>query len=151
MAAKVDDNVVVRLGGSEADHIELPHCTLFLVSPAPGLLATRVEGMGSLLLVEHIIAFGNSLMKGGTPIRIFHDFSRMTGYRTEARKLIVDWGVENRTLIVETHVLFRSKVVAMGVSLATSLLGNQLTGYSQRQPFEAVLQDAVLESRGAGA
>ena len=62
-------------------------------------------------------------------------------------RVLVDWGVRKKDRILSTHVLFRSKVVAMGVSLATALLRGQLTGYSSVHEFEAARQRAVDEDR----
>ena len=127
----------VKLAGVEAERLELHLCTLELAAPAPHILASRVVGMGSVEMVQHIIAFGNSLIEKVGSIQIFHDFSEVSGYRAEARRVLVDWGVQNPDAIECTHVLFRSKVVAMGVGMATRLLGEQLTGYSKYQEFNA--------------
>lgn len=136
----------VVLGGAAASTAVLPLCTLHLASPAPGILATRVEGMGSLEMVKRVVAFGDELIEAHPPIQIFHDFRGVTGYRADARKELVDWGVRNPEAIAMTNVLFKSKIVAMGVTLATALLGDRLTGYSKHALFEAALMEAV---RGA--
>ena len=139
-----------ELAGVEAHRIELDMCSLLLAAPAPSILATRANGMGSLELVERIIAFGDELLLVVPGIRIFHDFRDVTGYRAEARRRLVDWGVQKRDRILETHVLFRSKVVAMGVSIATTLLRDQLSGYSKPLEFEAARRLAIREALLAG-
>lgn len=136
----------VQLGGALAERHDLSLCTLYLASPAPGILASRAEGMGSLELVRRVITFGDPLIRDHAPIQIFHDFRGVTGYRAEARRELVDWGVRNPDGIAMTNVLFRSKVVAMGVSLATALLGDRLTGYSEPAAFEAALMRAVRQA-----
>ncbi|MFK7990294.1 MAG: hypothetical protein AB8I08_30010 [Sandaracinaceae bacterium] len=137
----------VELGGVATSPIVLPLCTLYLASPGPGILATHVEGMGSLQMVKRVVAFGDELIRTHPPIQIFHDFRGVTGYRADARKELVDWGVRNPNAIAMTNVLFRSKVVAMGVTLATALLGDRLTGYSKHALFEAALMKAVRDAR----
>ncbi len=127
----------VKLAGVEAKRLELHLCTLELAAPAPHILASRVVGMGSLEMVQNVIEFGDALIADAGSIQIFHDFSEVSGYRAEARRVLVDWGVQNPDAIECTHVLFRSKIVAMGVSMATRLLGEQLTGYSKYPQFDA--------------
>jgi len=135
------------LAGVEAECIELTHVTLYLAAPAPSVLATRAKGMGSLEMVEQIIHFGDGLLRSSPAIQIFHDFSEVTGYRSEARRRLVAWGVDKATCIEATHVLFRSKLVAMGVSMATALLRNQVIGYPNRLEFEAARRDAVRSAK----
>ncbi len=132
-----------KLAGVDARQFELHLCTLELAAPAPHILASRVVGMGSLEMVQSIIEFGDALISATGSIQIFHDFSEVSGYRAEARRVLVDWGVRNPAAIRRTHVLFRSKVVAMGVSLATRLLGEQLTGYSKYAEFDTARAAAV--------
>lgn len=127
----------VKLAGVQAQRFELHLCTLELAAPAPHVLASRVVGMGSLEMVQNVIAFGDALIANTGAIQIFHDFSEVSGYRAEARRVLVDWGVQNPDAIICTHVLFRSKIVAMGVGMATRLLGEQLTGYSKYTEFDA--------------
>ena len=139
------------LAGIAVTPIELSRCTLLLAAPAPDVLATHVTGMGTLEMVERVIAFGNEMLTEVAGIQIFHDFSQVSGYRAEARRVLVDWGVQKKTQILGTHVLFRSKVVAMGVSLATALLREQLTGYSRLHDFEAARHAAIAPSTGAAS
>lgn len=127
----------VKLAGVEAKRLELHLCTLELAAPAPNILASRVVGMGSVEMVQNVIEFGDALIAATGSIQIFHDFSEVSGYRAEARRVLVDWGVQNPDAIECTHVLFRSKIVAMGVGMATRLLGEQLTGYSKYAEFDA--------------
>ncbi|MBO6933801.1 MAG: hypothetical protein JJ863_02460 [Deltaproteobacteria bacterium] len=139
---------VATLAGVEAERIELVRCTLLIAAPAPCVLATQVKGLGSLQLVKRIIAFGDGLLQRSPYIRIFHDFSEVEGYKSNARKELVDWGVRRRGEIRDTNVLFRSKVVALGITLATVLLKDQVVGYSSRPQFEAARRRAILESPG---
>ncbi len=132
-----------KLAGAEAKRLELRLCTLELAAPAPHILASRVVGMGSLEMVQKVIEFGDSLIAQAGAIQIFHDFSEVSGYRAEARRVLVDWGVQNPDAIKCTHVLFRSKIVAMGVAMATRLLGEQLTGYSAYPEFDAARASAA--------
>ncbi len=135
----------VRLAGTTGVRTRLHLCTLDLAAPAPHILASRVVGMGSLELVRHVIAYGDELRANAGRIQIFHDFRGVEGYAPEARRVLVEWGVQNKDSIAATHVLFRSKLVSMGVRLATRLLQGQLEGYSDPKRFEAALARAIVE------
>ncbi len=99
--------------------------------------------MGSVEMVERVIAFGDGLRQKVPRICIFHDFTGVKGYQSEARKLLVGWGVDNRDTIAVTHVLFRSKIVSMGVGVARYLLPGQLEGYSDPALFAAALAKTI--------
>ena len=133
----------VQLAGVEASRAELEFCTLDLAAPAAHILASRVVGMGSLAMVERVVAFGDELRRHVPRIQIFHDFTGVKGYQSEARKVLVGWGVDNKDSIAATHVLFQSRIVSMGVSLARHLLPGQLEGYSNRGHFDAALARAI--------
>lgn len=105
--------------------------------------------MGSVEMVERVIAFGDALRCQVPRICIFHDFTGVRGYQSEARKLLVGWGVDNKDTIAVTHVLFRSKIVSMGVGVARYLLPGQLEGYSDPERFGAALTHAIEHPPGA--
>ncbi|MBL4687022.1 MAG: hypothetical protein JKY37_20670 [Nannocystaceae bacterium] len=102
--------------------------------------------MGSIEMVEQVITFGEELLNSVPRIQIFHDFSAVTGYPAEARRRLVGWGVERRAKILSTNVLFKSKVVAMGTSLAALLLPGQINGFAKRGDFERA-RDAATATR----
>lgn len=99
--------------------------------------------MGSVEMVERVIAFGDGLRQKVPKICIFHDFTGVKGYQSEARRQLVGWGVDNRDTIAVTHVLFRSKIVSMGVGVARYLLPGQLEGYSDPDLFAAALAESI--------
>lgn len=135
----------VELAGATGERFRLHLCTVDLAAPAPWILASRVIGMGSVEMVERVIAFGEQLLESVPQIHIFHDFSGVTGYPVEARRRLVGWGVQGRAKIQSTNVLFKSKIVAMGTSLAMRVLPGQLNGFSRREEFERALSAAVAE------
>jgi len=133
----------VELAGVPAERFEFHLCTLVVAAPAPWILATQVAGLGSIEMVEQVIAFGDGLLESVPRIQIFHDFSAVTGYPAEARRKLVGWGVQRRDKILSTNVLFKSKVVAMGTSLATMLLPGQINGFARLHEFERARDAAV--------
>lgn len=66
----------MQLAGMAADRSVLPLCTVDLAAPAPQILASRVVGMGSVEMVQRVIAFGDGLRQKVPKSCIFHDFTR---------------------------------------------------------------------------
>lgn len=61
-----------------------------------------------------------------TPLIFVHDFSRMTGYESEARKLLTMWGFRIRSEIERVVVVqppVKNELARLGISAAASALG----------------------------
>ena len=84
-------------------------------------------------------------MRGG-PLRVFHDWSGLTGYDPAARDELKRWGKQHNRDFLGVHYLVRSKVVAMLISVAALSMGRDLDATTDRAAFLRQL-DATL---GAG-
>ena len=87
--------------------------------------------------VDRIIARDGS-------VTILHDWYAMTGYDTRVRVDWTKWSQGRVKEIESTHILVRSRVVAMGVrtaALALSLVGARLSSYTEREQFDALLAE----------
>jgi hypothetical protein len=82
---------------------------------------------------------------GSKPI-IFNDWWDLTGYDTDARLKLTDWIFWIRGKIVGSHILVRSKIVSMGVSIANLALGGMLTVYTDRGEFALAYHRAMRQS-----
>lgn len=104
----------------------------------PTVVLTRVAGHASTPIVrEYIDHLGKICAQG--KVEIFHDWYEMTGYDTDARKALTDWNLTHQTDVVEVHMLVKSKVVAMGISVASLVAGRDFAVYSDRRKFENLL------------
>ena len=83
--------------------------------------------------------------QGARPI-IFNDWWELSGYDSDARLKLTDWIFWIRGKIVGSHILVRSKIVSMGVSIANLALGGMLTVYTDRQEFTLAYQRAMRQS-----
>jgi hypothetical protein len=88
----------------------------------------------------------DKLILAGMKPLIFNDWWEMTGYDTDARLKLTDWIFWIRGKIVGSHILVRSKIVSMGVSIANLALGGMLTVYTDRQEFSLAYHRAVRQS-----
>ncbi|MDI3290747.1 hypothetical protein [Polyangium sp. 15x6] len=83
--------------------------------------------------------------QGVKPI-IFNDWWDLAGYDSDARLKLTDWIFWIRGKIVGSHILVRSKIVSMGVSIANLALGGMLTVYTDRQEFTLAYHRALRQS-----
>lgn len=83
--------------------------------------------------------------QGARPI-IFNDWWELSGYDSDARLKLTDWIFWIRGKIVGSHILVRSKIVSMGVSIANLALGGMLTVYTDRQEFTLAYHRALRHS-----
>jgi hypothetical protein len=91
----------------------------------------------------------DKLIHAGTKPLIFNDWWELTGYDTDARLKLTDWIFWIRGKITGSHILVRSKIVSMGVSIANLALGGMLTVYTDRQEFNLAYHRAVRGSSKA--
>jgi hypothetical protein len=115
-------------------------------SPAPGVFHTVIVGYTQAEEARQIIAAGDRVIAEAGMLVAFHDWEAMTGYHTESRVLLTEWGLRIRAQVEKVHVLVRSRVVAMGVSVASLVLRGMLVSYTQRAAFEAAFARRLKEA-----
>lgn len=114
--------------------------------PAVGLVQTRAEGRVELAGIAPIIEVCDALAPQPLPVLIFHDWERLTGYATEARVRLVAWSKSHPSPPQRVHILVGSKLVAMGVSVASLILPVLVT-YNSRNAFERERLATIAERR----
>lgn len=72
-----------------------------------------------------------------------HDWVDVEGYSSDVRRIVTRWGREAIGDFEQVHVHLRSKVLAMGVSLASSVLGFDIRIHRERESFEATMAELV--------
>ena len=116
--------------------------------PAPGIYCTLVEGFLEIEAARAIIS-ASAVASAEKPIIGYHDWAAMSGYTSEARKVLMDYGsAETGKSIVRSHVLISSPVVAIGVNVAATFVGG-LTVYSNRSVFEGHRHRSILNATTA--
>ncbi len=125
---------------SERPLHELIHddATYQLWMPAPGIVLQRVAGKAGVAIARDIGRQLERILERHESIVLFDDFAEMTGYTSEGRIELTEWSKRNWSRIRATHILVGSKLVAMGVSVASIALPG-LRSYDDRARFEAML------------
>jgi hypothetical protein len=114
--------------------------------PAPGVVADRIVGHLDLELARRFTERLTVKMAGGR-IHVFSDWERMEGYDSAVRMELTAWALRRRSGFAGIHALVRSRLVAMGLSVANVALGNFMQAYTDRAVFERMCADRVLKAR----
>lgn len=116
--------------------------------PAATVVGVRVVGYLDTPLVPYTMQKTDELTARGVKPTVFNDWWEMTGYDSEARIRLTEWTRSNLALgkTWPSHVLMRSKIVAMGVTVANMALGGALVVHSDRAVFDAELRAAARRS-----
>lgn len=117
-----------------------PRGVFYFYQVAPDVIYTQACGHMDHGCAEAFMTFVNRTFDRGRPTTLFHDWSKMTGYDSDARATLTRWTIERRASIAAAVILLRSKLVAMGVAtanLATSPLGVEFRSHTSREAFAA--------------
>jgi hypothetical protein len=121
---------------------------LRLWRPAPHVIVTKFQGaMYDAHLAHLAMTAIEEIISSEPKVDIFHDWEHMELYATQARTLMTERALPLAPSINTLSVLFDSKVVLMGVSLASIKLGGIPT-FTQRKEFEHAVQQAVESPPG---
>lgn len=106
----------------------------------PNLVVSRITDHASLAMAERYTSLLDGEVLRGR-LEIFHDWSGMTGYDPEARKLLTEWNVRHSGDVQQVHMLVKSRVIAMGVSVSSLVAGRDFAAYSDRHLWERPLAE----------
>jgi len=93
------------------------------------LVVQRAAGTGSIEIAQRITQTLGAAMRRGERLHIFDDFSALDDYTSAARIELTAWTRAHLASIQSIHILTRSKLVAMGASVAND-------AYTSSGPFE---------------
>ncbi len=133
--------------GPDARFLSSAKGSLEIWTATPRVVVQRCRGHASLGFAEAITKRVDPLLARGVRPILFDDWEELTGYDVEARAHLTAWTEKNEARIAGVHMLFRSRLVAMGVSVAVLSIRNIMTTYSDRAAFERALAEAVRGDR----
>jgi hypothetical protein len=117
--------------------------------PSPSILVAAVAGFGEAEFVAPIMMPFKSLPKT-SPVHVFFDVESMTSYDSALRSGLTEGLRADRAGIAAVYVLVHTRIVAMGVSVASLALGGLLTSLTDRDAFTAKLDACLSEHRVVG-
>ena len=110
---------------------------------APGrMLVTGIgynDGRCAPLITEEMT---RAMPPGGTLIA-FVNLSAQTGQASDAREWWAEWAKGHREKLECTHMLVRSRMMDMAISVLGMLIGGGINAHSEQASFEAAITAAV--------
>lgn len=127
---------------ADAEILQSPMSTCWIWCPAPGVIVTVIKGVLSAQAATRIDEILRNLTANGNKHEDFHDWEGMTDYDGQARVTLTNTALALRATNERVHLLVRSKAVAMGVKVASAVLGN-ITSHLDRASFESALEESI--------
>lgn len=127
-----------------------PRGSLGIWTPALGFVITRIAGHGEKEFSEPIITAFERCLEQTQSVRLFFDTGDLVTYDSDLRLNLTGRFLKDRKRIANLDVLVRSKLVAMGVSVANLALGGIVTSHAVREPFSAALDRALVTAGATG-
>lgn len=78
---------------------------------------------------------------------LYHDWQELLRYDNEAKVLMTTWTMKNTH--IESHILTRSRLVSMAVSVGRLTTRANICGYEDRAAWQARLRDAEVRRQPA--
>jgi hypothetical protein len=110
--------------------------TLTIWPAPPSVLRTTFDGVMDTELMDALLSIGEAILREHGGLHVFHDWSGMTGYDSQSRIAITNWGLARLKQMRSVHVLHGSKLVAMGVAVANVALGGIVKVHQNRASFD---------------
>lgn len=115
---------------------------VLLWRPMPTILVTRVTGHVEVAVPQFYAMHAERAMPAGR-LRVFHDWSGLTGYTPAARNELKRWAKQHTPDFTGVHYLVRSKVLTMLISVAALSMGRDLDATTDRAAFLRLLAAAL--------
>ena len=138
---------IVTATASAPGLLTAPSGSVDCTEPAPGVLVVVARGHLAASLIPRVLAWRDQAVLRVGAVDIFDDGAELESYDSEARVLLTGWGKKNRDHVREHHILLRSRIVAMGVSVANLALGGHIQAHTSRPAYDAALASAVRRGR----
>lgn len=110
---------------------------------APGVLVSRGQGHLDTELAGHIVESGDAVIARYGTLVAFHDWQKIETYDSNARARLTSWDYRIRQDVERVHILVASKLVKMGVSVASLVLVGMIVAYDDRSRFEVALRETL--------
>ena len=109
------------------------------------VVSIHVHGHLDAMTAESVTRALTETSADGAPLTVFLDTWEVTGYEPAFRRVVTDFRKRSR-LNLRFVALVRSKLVAMGMSVASMATRQETTFFSDRSKFEGALRDATTRT-----
>jgi len=110
---------------------------------ARGILGVRYEGLATDEMGSEVRAALREWVDANVRITLFVDASGLRAYEPAYRKGWTEWLSQQKRQLDGVHILFRSKLVELGIGIVNALIGGVISAYSDPALFERTQRLAV--------
>lgn len=122
-----------------------PRGELTIWQPSDTVVVFELGGHIGRAFVEPIIERVQGLVDAGGRPTVFDNLERAVSYDGDVRLEITRFAARTAADVAATHVLVRSKLIAMTVAVANLALRQALTVHSSRSGFDEALSRAMVQ------
>jgi hypothetical protein len=108
----------------------------------PDVVLLTLRGHWENAILSQLVRELGRVMPPREQVDFFIDAELLAGYDTEVRVGMTEWVIKNRPSIRSFHGLVRSKIVAMGASVANLALGGFLKIHTDPHEFQIAFEAA---------
>jgi hypothetical protein len=133
-------------GGHKGLTLETGRGRLALWVVPPGFLVFQLVGHGEKSFTGPIVSGFERALGQAALVQMFVDAELMSTYDTALRTEVTAAFLPKRQRIGSLHIVVRSKIVAMGVSVANLALGGLMTIYKDVGSFQTALSSSITRA-----
>jgi len=115
--------------------------------PAPGVVVFVEKGFLTSEFAAHIVDHCDRALDEALKVEVFVDGYELDGYDPEIRNGASDWLRRNSARVIAQHMLVRSRLTKMGLSVVSLAFGGLIRGHHERRSFDADLAVAIRRAR----
>lgn len=120
---------------------------IVVAAVVPGVQVATIWGHFTPTLSRAIVVHASEQLTAAPFLTAFHNWTEMTGYETACREQLTRWAMRHRH-DSKLHLLLRSPIVAMGVTVANLALGNVLVVHRSLSSLRGELQSELARRSG---
>jgi hypothetical protein len=118
--------------------------------PAPGIVVFVEKGWLSAEFAQHILKHSDQALEEADKVQLFVDCFALDGYDPEIRNGGSAWLKKHAARVTAQHMLVRSRLTKMGLSVVSLALGGLIKGHHERRTFDGDLASAIRLARASG-
>jgi hypothetical protein len=122
---------------------------LWIWREAPRVFVFKYTGHLTVEMVPFVReTVGTLPPAGGGKVDMFVDLMDVSGYDTDYRVAITEWGKDTTPHVGTFALLLRSKLIAMGVAVSNLAVGGVMRPYTDPKAFDDALKKSVHQMGG---
>lgn len=126
-----------------------PRGSLTIRHPGPGVVLFIEKGFLVADFAAHIRTHSERALEQSAAITLFVDGFDLDGYDPEIRNAGSAFLKEHGPKVVAQHMLVRSRLAKMGLSVVSLMFGGLIKGHHERNSFDGELAAAIRSARSA--